>query len=335
MDFIVEKYVDQASKVMQILARNTDISNEEISMFLQENFERQIIPFPCELHNNYSNRRSKTDSVKLLNWYGKKKPIPCEHGVFFKRHEEAENLNATFLTSILDSRKANKKKMFECEKAGDSDGAKFYNTRQKVDKIFANSYYGVQGQSSSVFYNIYTALSVTGKGQSIISASATTFEQFLCNNIKFRCMDDCLDFIAKVAFEERKYNDEDILDNNVTKKELMLYLVSLFDDRQEALKNQDVLKAMIIKLTQTEVNRIYLKNNLYEFGKNKFVMQLLEKILLGCEQFRDPNEVPEEVEHDIQVYWDLLSEYVFFNYPVYDRINWLKTETRSTVITVD
>lgn len=335
MDYIVKNYVDQVSKVMSILARNTDTTDEEISMFLKENFERHLIAFPCKIHNNYSNKFTNTDSVKVLNWYGIKKPIACEHGVFFKRHDEAENLNAGFLTHILDSRSINKKKMFECEKKGDVNGVKFYNTRQKVDKIFANSYYGVQGQSSSVFYNIYTALSVTGKGQSIISTSATAFERFLCNNIKFKCMDDCLDFIAKVVFEERKYNDEDILDENITKKELMLYLVSLFEDQQEAIKNQDVLKAMIVKLTQTEVNRVYMKNNLYEFNKNKFMIQLIEKILLECDSFRDPNEIPEEIEEDIQIYWDILSEYVFFNYPVYDRINWLKTETRATVITVD
>ena len=122
--------------------------------FLTEKATENLLRTPCELVNNYTNKRSKTDMVKLLDWYNKKNPIPCEHGCFFKNHEEAINLNAAFVNSFLTERKRFKKLMFQAEREGNDEQVAFYNINQKVQKIFANSYYGAQGQHSSIFYNL-------------------------------------------------------------------------------------------------------------------------------------------------------------------------------------
>ena len=334
MSFIEERYAEQTKMIMDIIMRGNE-NPEELDLFINESIKENLKRTPCELRNNYSGKCSKTDMVKLLDWYNKKNPIPCEHGVFFKRHDEANNLNAAFVNSFLVQRKADKKMMFKCEQEGDLEGVRYYNTRQKVQKIFANSYYGVQGQRSSVFYNLYTALSVTGKGQSIISCAATTFEQFLCNNIKFKSIDDCLLFIARVCNEERTFKDEDVLDKDITKKELINYLARLFEDKMECMSNQDVLKQMIINLTQEEVNRVYYKNNLYAFLANQYCIDLIEKCIQECDEFKNPNEIPETIQEYMSSLWDLLKEFVLYNYPVYDRVNWLKTEQRKCVITVD
>lgn len=333
--FIVNQYVDQASKIVEILTRDTDISEEEMKEFLTEKATENLLRTPCELVNNYTNKRSKTDMVKLLDWYNKKNPIPCEHGCFFKNHEEAINLNAAFVNSFLTERKRFKKLMFQAEREGNDEQVAFYNINQKVQKIFANSYYGAQGQHSSIFYNLYTALSITGKGQSIISCAATTFEMFLCNSIKFRNSDECLHFIANVVNEENSFNCDDWLDRNITRKELLARLANNFNNKIDFTNNQDVIKGVIVKLTQDEINRIYYKNNLYDFSINEKVFKIIDDIVITAKQFRNPNEVPEEIEEMINHYWDLLKEFVYYNYPVYDRVNWLKTETRSTIITVD
>ena len=332
---IIKQYTNQASKILEILSRDTNISSEEIEDFIKTKAEENLIRTPCELVNNYTNKKSKTDMVKLIDWYDKKNPIPCEHGCFFKNHEEAINLNAAFVNSFLTERKRFKKLMFEAEKAGDAEGVAFYNINQKVQKIFANSYYGAQGQSSSIFYNLYTALSVTGKGQSIISCAATTFEMFLCNNIKFRNSDECLEFIANIVNEETNINCNDWIDKDITKKELLNRLANQFDNKVDFINNQDVIKAIILKLTQDEINRIYYKNNLYGFSSNEKVFEIIDRIINECEDFKNPNNVPESVTSLVDLYWSLLKEFVYYNYPVYDRIHWLKTQTRSTVITVD
>lgn len=335
MVFIVDKFAEQTKMITDIILRDSTFDDEEVKNFIITEAESKLVGTPCELFNNYNNKRSKTDMVKFLDWYDKKKPIPCEHGVFFKKHDEAMNLNASFVTSLLDNRKIAKKKMFECEKAGDQEGVKKYNTEQKVFKVFANSYYGAQGQSSSIFYNLFTALSVTGRGQSVISCASTTFERFLSNNVKFMCMDDCLYFIANVVNEERTFKDEDVLDTNISKKDLILYLADQFEEKKECIDNLDVLKAMVSKLTQEEVNRVYLKNNLYAFLKNKRPFILIEEMIRGCDSFTDAMDVPETIAGKMDEFWELLKEFVYYDVPVYDRVTWLKTRERKSVITVD
>ena len=335
MSFIVDKYSEQVKQIADIITRNKEIDDDEIKNFIVNEAESNLKRTPCELRNNYTNKTSKTDMVKLLDWYNKKKPIPCEHGVFFKKHEEAMNLNAAFVTKLLDSRKVAKKQMFECQKVEDMEGVKKYNTEQKVWKVFANSYYGAQGQSSSVFYNIYTALSITGRGQSVISCAATTFEQFLSNNVKFVNMDDCLIFIANVVNEKNELKNEDVLDHDYSKKDLILLLSEQFEDRQECIDNLDVLKTMVANLTQDEVNRVYLKNNLYAFLSHKRPFILIEEMIRNCDEFSNAMEVPEAIQGKMDEFWMLLKEYVFYNHPVYDRTTWLKTKVRKSVITVD
>ena len=61
--------------------------------------------------------------------------------------------------------------------------------------------YGIMGQSSSIFFNLYAASSVTGKGQSIISTAMTTFERFMGETMKFRCIDECLTFVNRIKRE--------------------------------------------------------------------------------------------------------------------------------------
>ncbi len=335
MTFIINSYQEQVQLVMNILTRDSDVSDEELKDFIIKKAEDTLKATPCELFNNYTNRRSKTDMVKLLDWYDNKNPIPCEHGTFFKRHDQAQNLNAAFVKSFLDTRKAYKKLKFQAEEEENDDLVAYYHRLQLTYKIFANSYYGVQGMRSSVFYNLFAALSITGRGQTIISSAATTFERFLSNNIKFANMDDCLLFIGRVVNEEREFNDEDVLDTDITKGQLMKYLATLFENMSDCIENQDVLKDVIIRLTQEEVNRCYYKNNLYAFLINEVPLKLIEGCITDCQEFMNPVVIPGEIKTHMDLLWAYLKEYVYYDTPVYDRITWINNQVRKSVITID
>ena len=53
---------------------------------------------------------------------------------------------------------------------------------QGIEKLVANSFYGVGGAKTSNFYNLYTAVSTTASGQSLISTTETAIENFMSNN---------------------------------------------------------------------------------------------------------------------------------------------------------
>jgi hypothetical protein len=311
------------------------MSDEELSDFLDSEIKGNLKNPDCTLVNNYANKTVKLNLLRFTEWYFDKKPISTEHGVFFKRQEQALNLPALMLEHILNSRKVNKKKMFQAKEAGDKELAKFYNTRQKVDKIFANSYYGVSGQSSSVFYNLFVALSITGKGQSIISTAMTTFERFLANNILFRSLDECLLFIKTVSGEDYTLLDKDNIDRDIRKDELTDYLVNQFANKEVGRQSRNIIQSIVDNIDQTAVNRIYYKNNLFGFLSNSKIFAFLEEILGDDQDFKNPEKLPATISITIQELWKRVKEYVFYNHPVFNRINVLKTIKRKAVIVVD
>lgn len=322
---------------MRILKlRFPDKSEEELSEFLDKQIKKNLKNTDCKFVNNYTNKTVNLNLLRFTEWYFDKNPISTEHGVFFKKQDQAINLPAKMLEHILNSRKANKKKMFQAEKAGNKELTKFYNTRQKVDKIFANSYYGVSGQSASVFYNLFVALSITGKGQSIISTAMTTFERFLANNILFRSIDDCLYFVSTIVNDETiTLDDSENLDKDITLEKVRDYLLSKFYNPRSSKKYTDTLGAVLSQLDQPTLNRIYYKNNLFAFFSNKKIFQILEDIIGSCDEFKNPGEVPESIKPYLDDLWNRVKEYVFFNHPVHNRINTLKTIKRKAVIVVD
>ena len=331
---LIKDYINEIKDTLKNSFPN--INEEKLEKIVQEELIKTVKKVPVvEFKNNYTKKNKKVTLLGWYKWYKQKKPITTEHGVCFKKHNEAINLSAKLLEYILDTRKYHKKKMLECKDKGDLIGAKFHDVRQKVFKIFANSYYGATGNAKSVFYNLYTALSITGKGQSLITNAATSFEQFLTDNIYFNNLDDILVYIRNVKHDERKFKDSDCLTKQITKEKLVDRLVSKFYDKKEGIKNREEIERIVKFLSKKDLNRIYYKNNLYEFCKCKKVLNLIYEIMDKTESFKNPNEVPDEIKDDIQKLWDWMKEFVYYPHSLFNRISICKKMKRKCVVTVD
>lgn len=329
----IEEYKGETLKILNRIF--PDLPKEELEEFISEEISKNLVDPECTFWNNYTNKTAKTSLLKFITWVDKKKPILTEHGVCFKPN--ALNPNADMLADITNSRKVFKKQMFDCQRDGDMEGAKLFDIKQKVMKRFSNSYYGVSGQKRSIFYNLHVALSVTGKGQSIATTSLTSFEGFLANNILFNSLDDCLIFMQNIILEkpDRRYKDKEVLDGNISKETLVDYLLNQFFDKKNAKNYRWVIEKFVEKLNKTNINRIYYKNNLLEFCKNETIVDLINRILSIESEFRDPNNIPEEMKEDIEEFWAYIDEYVFYNYPIFDRMTIAKEMRRKRVIGCD
>jgi len=331
---LVKDYKSQM--ISTIKNTHPEFSEKDINKTIDKLIKEKVKDDPIiEFNNNYKNTNKKLKLSRWYSWYKLKKPITTEHGVCFKRHDESINLSASLLEFILDTRKKHKKQMFDAKQKGDKENEHFHSIRQKVYKIFANSYYGAMGQRQSIFYNLYTALSVTGKGQSLITNAEMSFEVFFADNFYFENLDDFYIYISNIKNEKRTLKMKSCLDSPVKKKDLYKRICKKFKDSSYVKKNKDEIIAVINNLSSADITKIYYKNNFYEFSSNPKILNKILDILGKVEEFNNPNDVPEIIKDDLEELWLYYKEFVYYPYTLYDHITIGKSIHRKSVVTID
>ena len=334
MDLVFERYKREIIRMTKLL--HPELSEAKMEEAINRSVKKRQKDFPVILNNNYTKKTTPPDTenqtmyIKTLTEYIlRKEPICTSWGVLFKHHDEAPNPLANMIKKFMDLRGMHKSEMFKFPKGTEEFAT--YNLLQILDKVDANAVYGVLGQASSIFYNIYVAASTTGEGRSLISSVILFFEMFLSNNVKFASLDEIITFIYNVISEKpmRKYNDNAFLDENVSREDCFAKIIYTCGDYREGKikwipseDDMDVIWRIICSLSQEDVNRLYYKNNLIRFVDNSSITRAIIYILEKLDNtFIDPNHPPKEVQVEMETLTDLIREYVYYRYPVLDRID--------------
>jgi len=191
----------------------------------------------------------------------------------------------------------------------------------------------------SLIYNRNVATSITSQGRSFISTAGMFFEQFLANNVKFSSLEEVIMFIRHTQEERpnRKYRDIDILSRWITPVECFSKLI--LDCGYHYIpdfEDMDIIWEMVNHLDQEDLNRVYYKNNLYDFLDNDS-MQKSIRYMMGClhSAFLSPADIPPELEAPLQEFTNILDEYVMNHYQVMDRITRWQTMIKSVCVASD
>ena len=296
--------------------------------------------------DEYVTPEQKTTLKYVADYIVSREPIITPHGVMFKHHTEVPNPLDDVIQSFLKLRSKYKAKMFEYPK-GSEDFEK-YNLSQALEKINANGCYGVLGMGTSLLYNVNVASSVTATGRAMVSTMTLHFESFLNNNVKFGSLNEVVQFIDNIRNEctIRKFDDRVVLEHWVSPEECFAKLILSTGYRWiPSEKEMDIIWRIVNNLSSIDRNRVYYKNNLFEFAKNPYVLNLVKKILHNMDQpMLTPDKVEPGVAEDLILLTDLMKEYVFYNYLFIDRIdrcdNMIKSvtmvsDTDSTIISLD
>lgn len=297
--------------------------------------------FGVQVHNNVNNRTLETDILSLSNEILTSKPILTGMGVMFQRHG-AKNPFYNFIQYLIDKRQEAKDNMKKYPKG--SDEYNEWNLMQKNYKVSVNAVYGCAGAPASMIYNIYLATAVTSQGRSCISASITLFEGLLGDNMSFGNLTEVLQFIEFVDQDQkdpnnRKFNDWDVLDGNITVEECFLRVMSKcnWNSWVPSDKARDAIWDTICNLDQRTINVLFYKNNLYEFcQRNHKVMNLVLKMLTDLnEPFLNPNKPPKEIEDDLVKFKDLIYEYCYYRHIWIDKLERVYAMQRNAVLITD
>ena len=193
----------------------------------------------------------------------------------------------------------------------------------------------------SIIYNLHVAPSITSMGRSLISSAIMCFEMFLSNNVKFASLNDILTFIDNVRCEAKdwKFDDRYVLDKDkfVTAEECFYKIIytcgyKYIPDHEDL----DIVWNIIRNCSQTELNRLYYKNNLYSFMDNSIMQNLLIEILSKLKlPYMEPLKPPKEIIEPLNKLRDYLLEYVFYCYQIMDRMDRNKNMVKNISIISD
>ena len=332
---IIQEYKNIA--IQMIMIQEPAASFEDINNAIDYSILKRMKNGNVVINNNYTKEQLSTTLIELTEYIMQREPIITAYGVMFKKHGEEPNPIAKLIEGFIEGRKKIKKEMFKHPKGSEEFEA--LNLQQLLAKIDANGFYGACGQFSCIYYNLYVAASTTTQGQSAISAAGLLFEMFLANNVGFRSLNEVITFINNIINEEpiRRYNDNIILDENISVESCFYKIMTTCNyDWIPTEKDMCIVWDIVSKLSQRDINRLYYKNNLYDFVDNSKVSAMLIEILkLLNNPYLDPNTIPEEISVELEEFWNLLKEYVYYSYQIIDRIGRLTYMPRAVTAIID
>lgn len=335
----LQEYKEQMIRMLRLLYPN--MSYEQLAPAVDFSINKREYNAQVKLDNNYKKvsvdltLRDVSDYVKI------KKPIMSSFGLLFKRHDPNGNHTPFYnmIETFIQNRSKFKNKMFEYPKG--SEEFQKYNLLQLLSKLDCNAVYGLLGQFSSMLYNTNMAQSVTFMGRSCISAAIMFFEQFLADNLQWGSLDEILMFIDEVVYQDpRIFKDEDILDPDKykTREEVFMRLMKNcgFSGWYPSEHEMDIVWNMLGSLTQADLNRLYYRNNLYDFFDNssmeRALVYILEKLTIP---FFDPNKPPKEIKVELEELTKILKDYVYHPHLNMDRLFRVMTMKRKVSLITD
>ena len=190
---------------------------------------------------------------------------------------------------------------------------------------------------SCLFYNLYTAASTTTQGRSCNSAAALFCESFLNNNVPFASINQLVEFIHNVLNEPHYYKDEDVITIHASVDECFFHLMASTGFGWVPTEDEMfIIWEIVCKLNQSQLDRLFYKNNLFYFIDNKPVYESILFILQTLKApFMDPNNPPEEIIEPLKEFCDVLKEFVYYDKQIIDRLGKMDKLIRSVSIIQD
>lgn len=330
----IESYIDEAMDIIRLTGREpTDDDINKIHEIINKNLKNQTV----EIDNNYLNDYQLLDLTKLADMVYDKEGIVTGYGAMYHSHEKSSNQPAEILRFLMDRRSTVKDEMFKHVNDEDRTQYNLLDLEQKVIKILANSWYGVSGNRSFIFYNRYVGPSITYTGYAIITSAMLSLEAWVGNNFFFNDFSEMVQFISRsTKREDYSVFNEVLPDSNITVDTVYEYLTdpekTLFDIKA---KGRDrILRDILKELSDDQLKALYYNQNLPALLDDSTVIR---DVISECYDpgFYDTSNPPEKVLDNLNKLYDYIREICIDHYLYPDRDERANDIDRNSVLVVD
>ena len=150
-------------------------------------------------------------------------------------------------------------------------------------------------------------------------------------------LNELIEFIYNVINEEKHYNSYEIITNHASLEETFFQLMASTGFGWVPSEHEMIIVWNILsKFDQDELDRLFYKNNLYNFVDNPQISQALIYILQTLKApFMNPNEPPEEIIDVLEEFCNIIAEFVYYDKQIIDRVDKMSCLIRSVSIIQD
>lgn len=322
---MLKDYVDKATRAYILM--HPELNSKDVKKEVQSIVKEKIVIPEATF------AKQKTNLMGVVKYIEDQKPILSGYGTMFKQHEEYMSVEYDMVDDFAITRGVYKSKKFEHINDEDKVLFNMYDIFQLTFKLLNNSFYGVENQPDSFFYHPLLGPSITQTGVIIITTSLNLFEKVMSNNFSFRRFTDVITYVDNILQEE--YDIEDYIDSDsmVDVDTFVEYIYSHCKTQTDKMK--DKITRLANNLSESELTKIYYKNNFYDFMNNSSDFTEVLSNLLGNEDFLDPNKPPEEYMECLEYLWQVFNIVIHYNHLDFYRMDNAKYEKRKTILTVD
>ena len=327
----LQSWINENLESLKLLYPDAD--QNKLKSILEDIVKEKCTDRAAVIHNDYQDDSTVQCSLlSLANWIDSDRPICAGNGTFFKNHDKV----VSPIQHVIDNRIAARKSYQKIRDQYDENSYEYsyYDMMQAEAKIKINSIYGSFGTTTFQLYNKYTASATTGTAQALISATEQGIEAFLSNNVLFRSLDECIIYITNILTKDI-YTDEIL--HSVTPISDPMTVFNLLKSRfYEYLDSYTpIIMRILSNISTDELTKIYYKNNIYALMDNDIMQTTLKRIFHITKEFKNPNNVPENISQDLDFVWAYCDELVFYNHSYTEPIKRLKECMRESVVLID
>lgn len=183
-----------------------------------------------------------------------------------------KSLHAEFLQVNIKKRKEDKENAFKYKQLGDNAKSLYYNTMQKIRKIFNNSLSGAYASKSTILCNPSAHYTLTSMTRSVASIGNMTSESMVAGNKYFKNPEVTINYILAISSHIGKFGGSMVIDKyklHIPKPEEVMDMI-LFSSQHywRDLAKEETILQLLKTLDDVELCSVMYCNDLWHLMKH-------------------------------------------------------------------